>query len=499
VRLSEDAPELRFSVAVQSAQGQAYAQPIFLDFGAHDISLRASGKLSAGRELVIERFVLEHAEVAQASGSASIAFDEAQPLRSLQLELAGLQFPGAYESYFQPLLLDTGFKSMQTAGRVAGHILIENGTPQRVVLDLTEVSFDDGAHNFALTGLAGRLQWASAARSTQEMAGSAAPAGAPASASAAALRAVEPDAPSHLRWRGGALFGLALGEGALHFHAHERQFRLIRPARIPVLDGALELQTFRIRNAGLPTMAFLVDAVIQPISVQRLCEAFGWPSFGGQLGGAISGLRLRNGVMTLGTTLHAQVFDGEVTVRDLRLEQPFGQWPRFYSNVSLDDLDLELVTGAFSFGRITGRLSGAIDGLQLFNWTPVAFDARLYTPPDDRSRHRISQRAVQNIGSIGGGGAGVSAALSSGVLRFFDDFNYDRLGLSCRLQNEICIMDGVLPAPDGGYYLVKGKGLPRINVIGSARRVDWPRLVQQLMAVTQAQGVVVDTRIPLEE
>ena len=92
------------------------------------------------------------------------------------------------------------------------------------------------------------------------------------------------------------------------------------------------------------------------------------------------------------------------------------------------------MTGAFSFGRITGRLSGAIDGLQLFNWTPVAFDARLYTPPDDRSKHRISQRAVENIGSIGGGGAGVTAALSSGFLRFFEDFNYDRLGLSCRLR-----------------------------------------------------------------
>ena len=142
--------------------------------------------------------------------------------------------------------------------------------------------------------------------------------------------------------------------------------------------------------------------------------------------------------MTLGTTLEAQVFDGHVTISDLRLEHRSVKWPRFSSSIYSENLDLELVTGAFSFGRITGRLSGAIDGLQLFNWKPVAFEASLYTPPDDRSRHRISQRAVENIGSIGGGGAGVTAALSSGFLRFFDDFNYDRLGLSCRLQNEVC-------------------------------------------------------------
>jgi hypothetical protein len=258
-----------------------------------------------------------------------------------------------------------------------------------------------------------------------------------------------------------------------------------------LLDGAVELETFRVRNAGLPSVAFLVDATLQPVSVQQLCKAFGWPEFGGRVGGVISKLRMREGIITLGTTLRAQVFDGEVTISDLRLEQPFGQWPRFYSSIALNNLDLEPMTSAFSFGRITGRLSGAINGLQLFNWTPIAFDARLYTPPDDRSRHRISQRAVENIGSIGGGGAGVTAALSGGVLRFFDDFNYDRLGISCRLHNEVCVMDGVAPAPNGNYYLVKGRGLPRIDVIGSSRRVDWPRLVQQLLAATQSEGPIV--------
>jgi hypothetical protein len=236
----------------------------------------------------------------------------------------------------------------------------------------------------------------------------------------------------------------------------------------------------------------MVDATVQPISVAEVCRAFGWPEFGGSVGGSISKLRLREGVVTLGTTLQAQVFNGQVAIKDLRLEDALGKWPRFYSSISLENLDLELVTRAFSFGRITGRLTGAINGLQLFNWQPVAFDANLYTPSDDRSKHRISQRAVENIGSIGGGGAGITQALSSGFLRFFDDFRYDRLGLSCRLQNEVCYMDGVAPAPNGGYYLVKGSGLPRIDVIGGARRVDWPRLVEQLIAISESEGPVVE-------
>ena len=473
------ARQWQFDVAVQSSQGQAFAQPIFVDLSAHAMSLRAQGKLTNGSSLTLDRFTLDHADVAQASGRGHLELNHEQPLRDFELDLAALEFPGAYESYLQPLLIDTNFNALQTSGSIGGKVSIADGEPRRIDLRFNEVTVDDGAGDLSLSALSGQWHWLGEA-SSEDADDDDAPA-------ARDLKI----APSQLKWQGGSMLGLQLGASELNFTTLGRQFRLTQPARVPLLDGVVDLETFRVRNAGLPSVAFLVDATLQPISVQQLCKAFGWPEFGGRVGGVISKLRMREGIITLGTTLRAQVFDGEVTISDLRLEQPFGQWPRFYSSIALDNLDLEPMTSAFSFGRITGRLSGAINGLQLFNWTPIAFDARLYTPPDDRSRHRISQRAVQNIGSIGGGGAGVSAALSSGVMRFFDDFNYDRLGISCRLQNEVCVMDGVAPAANGNYYLVKGKGLPRIDVIGSSRRVDWPRLVQQLMAVTESGGPVV--------
>ena len=461
------AGEWQFAIDLTSAQGQAYAQPIFVDFGAHALRASAAGKLRSASKLTIERFTVDHAQVAQASGRAGFDFENEQPLRSLTMVLAGIEFPGAYESYLQPLLLDTNFKSMQTAGRIAGEIEIEEGAPRRVDLTLTELSFDDGTRKFAMESLNGAVHWHAGESIDAKI------------------------APSVLSWSGGALLGLPMGAGDLQFSSSGRQFRLLQPARIPLLDGALELESFRVRNAGLPSVAFMVDATLEPIDVQQLCKAFGWPEFGGRVGGTLSKLRMREGMVTLGTTLNAQVFDGTSRSAICGWSNRSASGRASTSNIAFDNLDLELMTGAFSFGRITGRLSGRVNGLRLFNWTPVAFDARLYTPPDDRSKHRISQRAVENIGSIGGGGAGVTAALSSGFLRFFDDFNYDRLGLSCRLENDVCAMEGVAPAPNGGYYLVKGKGVPRIDVIGNSRRVDWPRLVQQLIAATKSGGPTV--------
>jgi hypothetical protein len=462
-----------FKTTINSKQGQAYVQPVFIDFAVHAATLSAEGSLNSQGGVTLRRFKLDHEDVLQVSGSGRMDTREAQPIRELELELGALNFPGAYESYLQPFLLDTDFKSMQTSGNVSGRIRLFDGLPQLLELALKDVSFDDGARKFALDGLSGEVLWRESPNEDED----------------AVLRAGAER--SSLRWRGGSVLNLALGPSALQFTALGRQFRLLEPAHIPVLDGALDLESLRVRNVGMPSVAFMVDATVQAISVRELCKAFGWPEFGGSVGGVVSKLRLRDGVVTLGTTLQAEVFDGSLAIKDLRLEDTFGQWPRFYSSIALENLDLELVTSAFSFGRITGRLSGSIDDLQLFNWQPIAFDANLFTPLDDRSKHRISQRAVENIGSIGGGGAGITQALSSGFLRFFDDFRYERLGLSCRLKNEICYMNGVGPAPNGGYYLVKGSGVPRIDVIGGARRVDWPRLVQQLIAVTESEGPVV--------
>ena len=75
------------------------------------------------------------------------------------------------------------------------------------------------------------------------------------------------------------------------------------------------------------------------------------------------------------------------------------------------------------------------------------------------------------------------------LLRFFDQFRYDRIGIGCQLRNEVCLMSGVEPSGEG-YYLVKGKGLPRIDIIGNAGRVDWPQLVTQIASGVQNGAVV---------
>ena len=108
--------------------------------------------------------------------------------------------------------------------------------------------------------------------------------------------------------------------------------------------------------------------------------------------------------------------------------------------------------------------------------------------PGDSSR-KISQKAVENITALGG--ASAAAAIQRLFLRFFDKFDYEKLGWSCRLEQGICHMGGVEDAAHG-YVIVKGSGIPTLSVLGYNRAVNWEVLVERIKRIAQdnVQAVV---------
>jgi hypothetical protein len=221
------------------------------------------------------------------------------------------------------------------------------------------------------------------------------------------------------------------------------------------------------------------EGEVEPISMRRLAAVFGWPEFQGTLAASIPAVKLKDNLLTIEGNVESQVFGGRVIGSNIRLQDPLGNFPQFFADVRARDLDLSLVTQTFEVGSITGRLEVDVLNLELFDWSPVSFDARLATPAGDKSRHRISAKAVTSLSNVGGGGGGVVQALQGGVLRFFDEYSYDKLGITCKLRNDICAMSGVEQAGIG-YYIVKGAGVPRIDIVGNAGRVRWSQLLSSI-------------------
>jgi len=201
----------------------------------------------------------------------------------------------------------------------------------------------------------------------------------------------------------------------------------------------------------------------------------GWPAFPGTLAGAIPSLRLMDDRIELQGGLSASLFGGFVDITRLSLQHPFGPSPALSGDMSLRQLDLGAMTSVFDFGSMTGRMDGSINDLQLVDWKPVAFKASLLAG----SGGRISQRAVNNLTTVGGGG--IASGLQGVVLKLFKTFGYKRIGLNCTLQASVCHMSGLESGADS-YTILEGSGLPRLQVVGHQAQVDWPTLVERLQA-----------------
>ena len=292
---------------------------------------------------------------------------------------------------------------------------------------------------------------------------------------------------SNLAWQAAQVYQVGMGPAEFFFDARPDGLVLAQGLELAVLDGAVRVDEFGFSLGVSGLQSFEFSGSVEPISLQRLSEALGWPLLQGSFSGQIPKVSLHQGVVEVGGAMEFEVFDGLVTLDQMRVERLFGVLPTLAADIRVDKLDLEQMTSAFSFGKIEGRLSGKVGDLRLLDWQPVAFDLDLYTDTSIKARRRISQRAVDNLSSIGGG----AAALSQTVLRVFDDFAYKRLGLKCRLSNNVCRMGGVGDAASG-YFIVKGSGIPRIDIIGYSKQVDWPQLLRRLDAATRSGGAQVN-------
>ena len=434
-------------------QGQVLVNPVLLDFGQNPLALESSGTLR-GDVLAIESLRLTQKDLIEVTGAGSVNLAGETPSVSGNFQLAKFQFPAAYTSYMQITLATTSVLSdLKTSGSLTGALAVRDNGITALRMSPQALELHDKKDRLHLSQVNGEVNWM--------------PAGAA-------------NAPhSKLSWSKGGAYGLSGGAATIEFLAQGAGFHITRPTKLPVFDGAIAIETLALGNLDGDNMEVAFKGNVEPISMPLLGKAFGWPEFSGTLAASVPGVTLKDNVLTFQGNVESEVFGGRIVGSNIRMQDPLGRFPQFFADVRARDLDLGLLTQTFEVGSITGKLEVDVLGLELFAWSPTAFSARLATPNGDKSRHRISAKAVSSLSNVGGGGGGVVQALQSGVLRFFDEYSYEKLGITCKLVGDVCEMSGIEPA-GVGYYIVKGAGLPRIDIIGSQGRVNWNQLLSSI-------------------
>ncbi|MFA5683715.1 MAG: hypothetical protein WC995_04035 [Lysobacteraceae bacterium] len=458
VALRRDA-RTRVEADLSLTGGELLAAALYLQLPAAPVSLRLRADGSDDEPWRLSELHWRDGDTLDLRGKATLGRSGEALLVALQVQADSADLATATERYARSLLAAAGLPDATATGSLSASLAMDSDGLMELETNLDDVDFGDGAR-IGLGGVDGTLRW---------------------------HRAAERD--SQLRWRTASLHGIDLSAGQLSTHSRAGDIRLAAPVRLSLLQGQASIERFHWQPAtdtaagGLELAASLSD-----IDLAALSAHFGWPAFSGRLGGQLPSARYEDSVLRFDGGLDVAVFDGRIRVDQLRLERPFGVAPTLSADIRLDDLDLKPLTGVFGFGEISGRLDGRIAGLRLVDWSPVAFDAHFHTDEQAKDRRRISQRAVNDLSQVGGGG--LAAGLQSQALRLFDSFSYQRIGLGCRLANDVCAMSGIAGdgGSSGGYTIVEGAGLPRITVNGYQRRVDWPVLLQRLQAVSDGQA-----------
>ncbi len=456
---TERGQDTRVQAGLTTRGGEFLAQGLYAQLPTSPVQFKVTAEQRGTQPWQLPAFSWRDGQVLSAQGRAGLDADGAVHSLALDLELGDLAV--ARDRYLSGFLAPAGFADIVLSGQVQAGLELQEGRLQAMALHLDQVTAVDPRQRFVLTGVDGNLRLTAAGQAVA----------------------------SRLAWGSGALYGIGLGPARLDFTSAGGELQLVEPAVIAVLGGTVGLDQLRWQPPGGDRgTRFELGATLSDLDLGSLSQRLGWPPFTGTLGGTIPAARYSDGVLTLDGGLAMQLFGGSIALSDLVMERPFGVAPTLSADIAIEDIDMEPMTAAFGFGTITGRLDGRINKLRMVDWSPVAFDARLQTDAAWKGRRRISQRAVEDISRVGG--AGLVAGLQTQVLKLFDDFGYARIGLACRLRDNVCDMDGVGSAGDG-YTIVEGSGLPRIQVVGFRRRVDWPTLVARLVAATEGQAPVI--------
>jgi len=449
VSLKPSADTWLWRTALDWQAGEVFWQPFYIANGGHQLT--AGGKLENAL-LTVDSAHLKVKDVGELDASGQLSLNDFK-LINFNASLPNLNLNAAYPMLFKPMLEKTAFANADVSGVAAVRLELQNSEPKVFELLLKDVNVADKNKKFAFYNVNANLPWSYDVARTLSFS-----------------------------YESGELLNLPLGKTDIQ--AQVDRYSLTAPdIKLPILDGALHLANISASRRA-DQWYWHLGARLDAISMEDFSTHLGLPKMHGKASAEIPLVTYAAGALTTDGSIVLNVFNGTATVTQLTMQSPLGIAPKLNADIALRNLDLGVLTSTFSFGAIEGKLDGDIKNLELQNWKPVKFDAVVQSSPG-RYPKKISQRAVENISALGGGGA--AAAVQRSFLRFFEQFNYGKMGLSCRLRNDICEMGGVESTPHG-YIIVKGSGIPAITVMGYNETVGWSELLARIKRVTDGNS-----------
>lgn len=433
-------------------EGELFWQPFYFGKAGNSFTINGTFKQPM---LNIDNASLLVNEVGKMTAKGQVNL-KTNAVEDIKVSANDVDFAGLYAIFLKPMAEKSAFGNLEVSGKADWQFEIKNLSPTSFELNLRDADIVDKNGKFAFSQINAHLPWD-----------------------------YDDVKLLKLHYKSGHLLKMPLGDTNLT--AEINRFSLTTPQLVlPIMDGALNLTDVSAARIG-DNWNWHLRMELQPVSMNEFSKALSWPRMQGKISGQIPLVTYANKQLNMDGAMTFNVFSGTIGMNNLKIDDPLGVVPRLNADLTMRNLDLGDLTRTFSFGNIEGKLDGDVKNMVLENWKPVYLDASIKTSPGKQLK-KISQRAVENITALGGEGTAV--ALQRTFLRFFKEFNYDKIGLSCKLRQDVCEMGGV-ESTATGYIIVKGKGIPAVNVNGYTQRVSLTDLLSRIKRITDSNTKVI--------
>ena len=445
-------------------QGNIYIQPLYLENKNSDIFVETQGEYNPkDQQIILDKIHLQHRETLSANAYATINLKPTFNIVTLNAyaQIEDLQKMSAV--YLAPILETTEFEGLLLNGNIEAGVTVQDNQAEKAYFIANGLQVQDAKKRFKLQDGVVALNWSNN-KDAQKT--------------------------STISWGQLDVFSIPLPRTYFNLRLKEKQVSLVNAFNIPLLGGNIQIKKFEweMLDDNSPHVDFAGE--IQALSLEKLTTLLEVEPLFGNISGDIPGIHFSENKLNLEGGLKIDLFDGQIAINQLSISGLGTDFSQFESNIKISAIDLDLLTQKFKFGGMKGKISGFINDLYMENWQPIQFYAWIGTDDNDDSDHEISQKAVENLASIGGGGA--IDFVSRIILGLFGSFDYDKIGLGCYLHEGVCQLMGAEPAGVRGFYIVKGGGLPRIDVMGYNTRIDWKVLLQRLKRLSTTSDLAVE-------
>lgn len=253
--------------------------------------------------------------------------------------------------------------------------------------------------------------------------------------------------------------------------------------KLPIWDGTVIVEGARIREPFRKTREVMLGLRLENLNFSKATELFFPLSLPGSLAADFSEVRVSEEALKTRGALTVHVFGGQIEIDNIHGRVPFSRFREISMDVRLSNIDLEKASASFKFGQMGGLIQGQIRDLTFSFGQPERFELEIRSVKKRGTKQYVNADAVNNLSILS---TGTGFSFKRGALQFLKYFRYAKLGIYCKLQNDVFTLRGTIHK-NGVEYLIKRGLVGGIDVINQnpENRIRWKQMLRRLKAVGQ--------------